>query len=795
MTNRHNEGTMKNKLYGLINEHPFRVIIMCLIFVVLAAGGAQNLVFKNDYRIYFGEDNPQRTAFESMQKVYSKSDNISFVVVPKGKDVFTRAHLEALTSLTKQSWQIPYSTRVDSITNFQYSYAEEDDLIVTDLVTDPENLSQADLERIEKVALNDPLLVNKIISKAGHVSVVNVTVQLPGIDPILEVPEVAASVRAIRAQFIAKYPDSEVYLSGVVMMNNAFGEAAMNDSATLTPLMFLVVILAIGLLLKTISGTIATVLVIFMSIVTTMGIAGWTGFYLSGPLSSAPTMILTLAVADCIHILASMFYEMRQGVNKRLAIQKSLALNLKPIFLTSVTTAIGFLSMNFSDSPPYRDLGNLVAMGVMFAFIFSMTIFPALLTVLPIRTKVSKDSKGNSISMLAEFVINKRKLLLPVMSIIILVFAAFIPKNELNDDFVKYFDESVPYRAATDFMQENLSGMTVLEMSINTGIASGINNPDYLNKLSDFTDWLRELPETDHVNTLTDILKRLNQNMHAEDTAWYKLPNSQELSAQYLLLYEMSLPYGLDLNNQLNVDKSSSKIVATFKNLTSNEMVRLEQDINTWFELNAPAYDVDIASPSLMFAHIGQRSINSMLIGTVVALLLISLLLGVVLKSWRFGVLSLLPNLAPAAVAFGIWGLYDGQIGLGLSVVMGMTLGIVVDDTVHFLSKYLHARRDLNTDSSTAVHYAFDHVGRALCVTTFVLIAGFLVLAQSSFKLNSDMGMLTAITIFIALVIDFFFLPPLLMLLDRTGANALLNGNAENIKPTNKNIPALDYQP
>jgi len=789
------EGIMKNKLYGLINEHPFRVIIMCLIFVVLAAGGAQNLVFKNDYRIYFGEDNPQRTAFESMQKVYSKSDNISFVVVPKGKDVFTRAHLEALTSLTKQSWQIPYSTRVDSITNFQYSYAEEDDLIVTDLVTDPENLSQADLERIEKVALNDPLLVNKIISKAGHVSVVNVTVQLPGIDPILEVPEVAASVRAIKAQFIAKYPDSEVYLSGVIMMNNAFGEAAMNDSATLTPLMFLVVILAIGLLLKTISGTIATVLVIFMSIVTTMGIAGWTGFYLSGPLSSAPTMILTLAVADCIHILASMFYEMRQGVNKRLAIQKSLALNLKPIFLTSVTTAIGFLSMNFSDSPPYRDLGNLVAMGVMFAFIFSMTIFPALLTVLPIRTKVSKDSKGNSISMLAEFVINKRKLLLPVMSIIILVFAAFIPKNELNDDFVKYFDESVPYRAATDFMQENLSGMTVLEMSINTGIASGINNPDYLNKLSDFTDWLRELPETDHVNTLTDILKRLNQNMHAEDTAWYKLPNSQELSAQYLLLYEMSLPYGLDLNNQLNVDKSSSKIVATFKNLTSNEMVRLEQDINTWFELNAPAYDVDIASPSLMFAHIGQRSINSMLIGTVVALLLISLLLGVVLKSWRFGVLSLLPNLAPAAVAFGIWGLYDGQIGLGLSVVMGMTLGIVVDDTVHFLSKYLHARRDLNIDSSAAVHYAFDHVGRALCVTTFVLIAGFLVLAQSSFKLNSDMGMLTAITIFIALVIDFFFLPPLLMLLDRTGANALLNGNAENIKPTNKNIPALDYQP
>ena len=786
---------MNNKLYEFINKHPAWVIIICLALVVFAAVGAQNLVFKNDYRVYFGEDNPQRTAFESMQKVYNKSDNVSFVVVPKGNDVFTVEHLKALKSLTKQSWQIPYSTRVDSITNFQYSYAEEDDLIVTDLVIDPDNLSQHDLDKIKQVAFNDPLLVNKIISKTGHVSVINVTVQLPGIDPMVEVPEVAASVRAIKKQFITDNPDTEVYLSGVVMMNNAFGEAAMNDSATLTPLMFLVVILAIGFLLKTISGTIATVLVIFMSIVTTMGIAGWTGFYLTGPLSSAPTMILTLAVADCIHILASMFYEMRQGVSKHLAIKKSLALNLQPIFLTSMTTAIGFLSMNFSDSPPYRDLGNLVAMGVMFAFLFSMTVFPALLTVMPVRVKISTAGTENKMSALADFVINKRKVLLPVMSVLILTFSVFIPKNELNDDFVKYFDQSVPYRAATDFMQENLSGMTVLEISVNTGIASGINNPDYLNKLSDFTDWLRELPETDHVNTITDTLKRLNKNMHAEDPAWYKLPTNQALSAQYLLLYEMSLPYGLDLNNQLNVDKSSSKMVVTFKNLTSNELIKLEHNINTWFQQNASEYDVDIASPSLMFAHIGQRSITSMLTGTIMALLLISLLLGVVLKSWRYGVLSLLPNLVPAAVAFGIWGLYDGQIGLGLSVVMGMTLGIVVDDTVHFLSKYLHARRELKVDSSAAVHYAFDHVGRALLITTFVLIAGFLVLAQSSFKLNADMGMLTAITIFIALVIDFFFLPPLLMLLDRSSSKTIPSHTAVNIKPVNKNTSTLDYQP
>ncbi len=758
---------MRDKLYNFVGKNPFWVILVCISFMMLAGMGAQKLEFKNDYRVFFSEENPQLTAFESMQKVYAKSDNVSFVVVPKDGNVFTAEHLAALKVLTKESWQVPYSTRVDSVTNFQYTYAEEDDMIVEDLVMSTKNLTSDKLEKIKQIAINEPILVNKIISKAGHVSVVNVTVQLPGIDPMVETPEVATSVRAIKAKFLAQYPDTEVYLSGMIMMNTSFGESSIGDSSTLTPLMFLIVIVTIGLLLRTITGTISTVVIIIMSIVTTLGLAGWLGFYMTGPTTSAPTMIMTLAVADCIHILTSMFYEMRQGADKRTAIARSIKINLQPIFLTSITTAIGFLSMNFSDSPPFRDLGNLVAIGVMLAFVFSVTIFPALLTVLPVRVKVREEDKKDVMAKLADFVIAKRKALLPITSVLILASVVFIPNNELNDDFVKYFDETVPYRAATDFMQENLSGMMVVEVSVKTGKPSGINNPEYLNSVSDFSDWLRTRPETDHVNTITDTLKRLNKNMHGDDPSWYKLPESQEMSAQYLLLYEMSLPYGLDLNNQLDVDKSSSRIVATFKNMTSNELINVEQDMIEWFAKHAPQYDVDFASPSLMFAHIGQRNITSMLIGTTLALILISILLGVALKSWKFGFISLLPNLAPAAIAFGLWGLLSAQVGLGLSVVIGMTLGIVVDDTVHFLSKYLHARRDKNANAKEAVHYAFDNVGRALWVTTFVLVAGFAVLAQSSFKMNADMGFLTALTIFIALVVDFLFLPPLLMLLDK----------------------------
>ena len=229
----------------------------------------------------------------------------------------------------------------------------------------------------------------------------------------------------------------------------------------------------------------------------------------------------------------------------------------------------------------------------------------------------------------------------------------------------------------------------------------------------------------------------------------------------------MSLPYGLDLNNQIDISKSATRLVVSLESISSNELLAMEENAQAWLRDNAPHMQSNGASPSVMFAYIGQRNIRSMLVGTSVALVLISLILIFALRSLKIGLISLVPNLAPAAMGFGLWGMLYGQVGLGLSVVMGLTLGIVVDDTVHFLSKYLRARREQGLSSEDAVRYAFHTVGIALIITTLVLIAGFMVLTQSAFKLNSDMGLLTAITIGLALLADFIFLPPLLMKADK----------------------------
>ncbi len=741
------------------------IVFLTLGVVGLLASGVQHLSFSNDYRVFFSQENPQLTAFENLQDTYTKNDNILFMIMPKEGEVFTPDVLEAVVELTEDSWQIPYSIRVDSISNYQHTYAEEDDLVVADLVEEPRNLTTEQLQSIKNIALNEPLLVNRIISQTAHATGINVVVELPGIDPN-EVFEVSAAAREIKASIEADFPQIDLYMTGIILMNNAFPEASQEDMQTLVPLSYLVVIIGAFLFLRSIAGTIGTVLVIVFSTAMAMGSAGWLGIQLTPPALSAPTMILTLAVADSIHFLVTMLHEMRKGSSKNDAIVESLRINFQPIFLTSATTAIGFLSMNFSDAPPFRDLGNITAMGVMYAFFLSVLLLPAVMAILPVKVKPSKTLSSRLMEQFAEFVIRRRQGLFWGMAGIILLSVAFIPKNELNDIFVNYFDETIEFRTHTDIVSENLTGIYFIDYSLQSGESGGVSNPEFLKKVDQFANWYRQQPETKHVNVITDTFKRLNKNMHGDDPAYYVLPEERNLAAQYLLLYEMSLPYGLDLNNQINVDKSATRISITLDTISSKNILDLELRAETWLKENAPEMYTTGASPTVMFAHIGERNIRSMLTGTVVALILISMILMVALRSVKLGLISLIPNLVPAAVAFGVWGLMVGEVGLALSVVVTMTLGIVVDDTVHFISKYLRAQRENNLSSEDSVRYAFANVGVALWVTSLLLIAGFLVLTLSAFELNSGMGLLTAITIGIALAIDFLFLPTLLMKLE-----------------------------
>ncbi|UCD32965.1 MAG: MMPL family transporter, partial [Desulfobacterales bacterium] len=508
-----------------------------------------------------------------------------------------------------------------------------------------------------------------------------------------------------------------------------------------------------------------TLIIILISMATGMGLAGWLRIIITAASSSAPTIILTLAVADSVHVLTTIFQQMRQGKSKHEAIAESVRVNLQPVFLTSITTVIGFLTMNFSDAPPFRDLGNIVAMGITAAFVYSVLFLPALMAVIPVRVKPKVDEAVcPGCDRLANFVINRRNLVFWGALVVIAALTAGTLRIELNDDWIKYFDKSYDIRRATDFAEKNLTGFHVIEYSLESGETGGINNPDYLLTVEKFADWYQKQSKVVNVNTITDTMKRLNKNMHADDESYYRIPKQRVLAAQYLLLYEMSLPFGLDLNNQINVDKSATRMIVTLKDTTTRELRKMEETARAWLKANAPESMFTYGSGlSVIWAHLSERNINSMLGASFGALVLISIIMIFALRSFKLGVLSLIPNLTPAFMAFGVWGLISGQVGLGLSVIVAMTLGIVVDDTVHFMSKYLRARREHQMNPSDAVRYAFHTVGTAMWITTLALVAGFLVLTFSGYSMNADMGLLSAITISLALILDFLFLPTLLM--------------------------------
>ena len=771
---------LESRLGGWVVDLRWPIVAVTLALAGIAASGTAFLDFSADSRLYASSDNPQRRASETLEHTYGKSQNVFFAIVPEDRDATSALALQAIAWLTERSWTVPYATRVDSLANFQHVTADGDDILVRDLV-DESVLGDADeRSRVRAIALAEPRLAGRLIARDGGVAGISVTVHLPGEDEMLEGARVAAFARGLADEVRERFPGVDVRVTGLVIFNQTFVEVSLNDLKILVPATFAAMTLMLLFLTGGLGGTFAIMLVVALAVMTAVGLGGWAGLPMTPPAAIAPVVVLTVAIASCVHIFSSLVQAMRSdasgaaGDRKRDAIVESVRVNLQPVFLACVTTALGFLSMNFSEVPPLRHLGTFVAFGVGAAFALSVTFLPALLSLLPIRVRAAGDRRDAAMASLGEFVIRRRRVLGWGVGALAVALVVSIPRNELNDVFLHYFDESIEFRRDADFTVENLTGIYIMDYSLDSGAPEGIAAPAYLSDVAAFAEWYRRQPETIHVNVITDTFRRLNMSMHGDDPAEYRLPASQELAAQYLLLYEISLPVGLDLNNQIDVDKSATRMTVATRTLSSNEVIALDRRALRWLADRAPhIVRAESAGDTLMFAYLGRRNIVAMLIGTTVALVGISFILVIALRSLRLGLASLVPNLVPGALGFGIWGLTVAEVGVSLSMVSAMTLGIVVDDTVHFLSKYRRARHELGCASPDAVRIAFRTVGRALLTTSLVLVAGFAVVSLSSFELNAGMGKLTALVIVLALAADFFLLPPLLMKVDAdAGDNA-----------------------
>ena len=761
----------------------FRFLVALLViaaFLGIASGG-RHLGFTTDYRYFFDDQNPNLVDFELIQNTYSAPDTLMWVLQPPEGLATSPRMLQLVGEMTEAAWQAPYSIRVDSLTNYQHTTAAGDDIYVRDLVEDPANATEEDAQRVLEIAWNEPAINLRLISADGRTTAVVATIAMPK-EQDAETPEEldetrqavaegATFARQMQADFQERYPDIRIELTGTVMLSNAFAEAARSDLSTLIPIMIGLLAVMIFFLTRSIMAVITSLTVVLISAAAALGTAGWLGIPLSAPSASTPTVILTVAVADSIHILVTTLVRMHRGEAKRDALIESMRINWTPVLLTSVTTAIGFASLNFADAQPFRDLGTLAAIGTLYAWFLSVTLLPALVAIFPMRAHAIVDRQSRFWERFGEFVIALRLPLTVSLAAAIIFLVSQIPNLRFDDNFVEYFDNRIDFRTASDFAADNLTSVYQVNYSVTAEDSGGIQDPDYLHHLERFANWYREQPEVTHVATFTDVIKRVNRSMHEDDEAYYRIPDARNEAAQYVLLYEFSLPYGLDLNDQLNVDKSATRLVATMVSISTDEFTALRARADEWIRANLPEHMYSRpAGQFVMFAYIGRSNFEQMRVGTAIALLLISLILVVALRNVRLGIISLIPNITPPLVAFGIYAIFVSSVGFWASFVVATSLGLIVDATVHFLSKYQRARLEQGADAKDAVRYAFSTVGAPLWVTTVVLVAGFSVLAVSYFKVNAMLGLMVASTIATALILDFLLLPALLIFFDRRPA-------------------------
>ncbi|MCY3874660.1 MAG: MMPL family transporter [Rhodobacteraceae bacterium] len=748
-----------------ILRHRWVVFVIAALVMLGVSAGAVFVGVTNDYRSLFDKDNPQLAALNTLEATYGASNRALIAIAPQKGSVFTRDTLRAVEELTEAAWKAPYSTRVDSLTNYSHSRASGDDLIVAPLVEDAGALTDVELGRVRDVALNAIEVAGRLASRDEKVAGLVISFAL-GDNPDAEVVEITDYLNGLLDEERAKNPEIAYYLTGDVPLNRAFADATRGDLETLVPVVFAIIAAVSALLLRSFLGMAALVAVLIFTVNTTVGFAGWLGTVFNPANSGVPIIVMTVAVAHSVHIVETTLAGIGRGLDRHAAIVESIRVNAWPVFLTSLTTAIGFMSLNASDSPPFRVLGNLVAFGVFCAFVYSLTLLPALLSVLPLRRRAVRTTGPSFFDRIGDFVVRRRVILLCSFTIMAVVLVTGIIRLEFTDNWTKYLSERYEFRRDTDFVIDNLTGVETLEYSLDSGSEGGITDPDYLREVEAFAEWFRMQPEVSHVQAFPDIMKRLNKNMHGDASEFYRLPDDPALSSQYLLLYELSLPFGRDLNNRINIEKSATRMTVVMRSLSSQAQRELNARALGWLRANAPDLATEASGVSIVFAHLSQRNIRSMLTGTIAAMALISLILVFVFKSLRVGLISLVPNFIPAAMSLGLWGFMVGRVGLAGSVMTAIAFGIVVDDTIHFLTTYLKARRN-GKDAADAVRSAFHTVGHALWTTTAVLALGFLVFASSGFEISWALGLLVALTIVLALLADFLLLPPLLMALDR----------------------------
>jgi len=739
----------------------YRVTILAIVLaaVCLCAFGLTRLGFAIDNRIYFDPSNAERLALEAVERDHGRYANAVLVIAPQSGSILTPANLELLREAGNRVATQKDVVRAVSILTQPTTLPDGPPLLDEDTKIDASTS-----KRIEAVVEERQPDIPQLISKDNSAAAIVALIRVDAEKPDLQVAA-ARAIDDIRAEFSQKYPNVDFYLTGDAILDSTFIEAILRDLISLVPFQVGATVVLLLLSLQSALLTAALLLLLGSVVVITMGAAGLAGLELNGVTGATPVILMGLSIATSIHLIFAWQRERREGRDCDQALGNAMRLNVFPITLAAATTVVSFLCMNFSDAPPFRELGNLVAFGLFVNWLLAFTALPVLIRYFPHAVGSGRSGVETGMAGFGEFTIRYRR---PIIAVSVLAAALSvwgITKLEFDDRFAHYFDESFDFRVSTDFYEREFSGLTVLQFSLPAVRHETVWSHAYLTKIDRFETWLRGQPNVTRVEGLPDLVRGAAQAMPGHEAGM--LPRTGKVLDQISSRMREDISGGATPHLLVTKDNERSLLTATLRAVSSSDIRAFAEAAETWLKIELPDNFAPAVGVPLISAYMSERNANAMVAGTLAALIIVSLMMFFMLDSLKLGFVSLVPNLVPMTLALGFWGIAFGQASFAVTVVSAITYGLVVDGTIHILSKYRYARETLKLPVREAVMQGMSTVGLAVLATSLAVASGFAIMSFSGFLVNYELGLLSCMILIAALLADLLFLPALVFSIDR----------------------------
>ena len=751
----------------------FRWLLLLLVFLmtIFAFYEMKTIRMDNSNEAFFVEGDLTLATYHRFHDTFGNDEFV--YILFETEDFFKPETVKLIAALaTDLEENVPYVKDVKSLCNVEYIEGVEGGIEIYDLMEEfPETREQ--MEIIRKKALAEPLYLNNLISPDGRTAAILLEFDpYPG-DHVDARRTIAPVVREILAR--SQYASLEHYTVGIPIINYDIQAVTAKE----TPLFMLICIVLEMLILfwtvRRVRGVIAPIIVVILSVFWTLGIVGILGWTLNMLVIIIPTLLIAVGIGDSMHVIAEFQDQQQRGLGRKKAITNTLAIVGLPCLLTTLTTAAAFLSFLATAIKPIREMGVYAAIGVIVALVLSFVLVPVFFSFGKDRKKaVSQNPTPNRndlfdriLGWIALINIKHPRAIFGIFLVLTLLSAGGYLLVKVESNTIKMFSKKLPVRQAFDYVDSHMGGSMSVEIMADTGKKDGVKDPAFLRQLDSLQDYINKHPLSMKTMSVLDLLKKMNQALHENRPEYYTLPETKEQTSEYMFLYETA--GGGELDKQVSFNYDIARLTARTKSLDTRDIKIFISDITGFAKEHLdPSIKIEYTGMIPMVNAMSELITSGQIKSFGCAFVAIALMMIIVLRSFKLGLISMVPNLFPVLIAIGFMGYAGIYLSMAVVTFAAIIIGIAVDDTIHFFMRY---RREFNRTGTYegALKATLSTVGRPITFTTITLVAGFSVFAISDISNIGDFGLMAGFAIIWALLADFFLSPAMMLLFKPLG--------------------------